>query len=354
MTVELIILAVELWLSEKLKKVIDDEKKFNEIFAKLTTEIELTFYREEEKELLEIAQMNEEKQESALKEHQQKFYWIFNSYLEGKILGLAYFKNELEKMKKGKDIDQILSEMNTYTEKVMEEKKEFIEKLNLNEVTKTLIKLTEEFCILQDRRKAYNFMANHYLELFAQEIAKRFNMDVYDVKTLLPEEVKQLIEDKLDKSIIQERSPMFVINITKDDMKIITGEEAKKINSAYSVIKKIDQSRVIQGVLASRGKSYYFRGVAKILSSPKEVDKINEGDILITKMTSPDYIIAMRKAGAIITDEGGILCHAAVVSRELGISCIVGTKIATKMIKDGDVIEIHGGRGSVKIIERKG
>ncbi len=139
-----------------------------------------------------------------------------------------------------------------------------------------------------------------------------------------------------------------------DKMEIITGDEAEKIKSKYAVIKKTDQSRVIQGVLASRGESYYFRGVAKILSSPKEVDKINEGDILITKMTSPDYIVAMRKAGAIITDEGGILCHAAVVSRELGITCIVGTKVATKMIKDGDVIEIHGGRGTVKIIERKG
>ncbi len=354
MTVELVILALELWLGEKLKNKIEDVRKYNEVFAKLTTEIDLTFYREEEKELLEISKLNEEEQETALKEHQKKYYWIYNSYLEAKVLGLAYFKHELEKMKKGKDIEKILNEMSTYTEKVIGEKKDFIEKLGLGESYKTLIKNLEDFCIIQDKRKAYNFIANHHLELFAQEIAKRFNLDLYDVKVLLPKEVKQLIENKLNKNIIKERKPLFILHFIMDKMEIITGDEAEKIKSKYAVIKKTDQSRVIQGVLASRGESYYFRGVAKILSSPKEVDKINEGDILITKMTSPDYIVAMRKAGAIITDEGGILCHAAVVSRELGITCIVGTKVATKMIKDGDVIEIHGGRGTVKIIERKG
>lgn len=353
MTVELIILSVELWLSEKLKSIVTDEKRYNEIFAKLTTELDLTFYREEEKELLEISKLSEEEQENALKEHQKKYYWIYNSYLEAKVLGLGYFKNELENMKKGKDIEQLLNEMNTYSENVEKEKKEIIEELKLDETYRTLIKIMENFCSLQDVRKAYNFMADHHLELFAKEIEKRFNVNVDDLKLLLPNEVKQLIENKLDKTIIQERKPMFVVHATKDDMKFIIGEEAEKINSAYSIIKKTDESRVIQGVLASRGKSYYFRGIAKVLFSPKEIDKINEGDILVTAMTSPDYIVAMRKAGAIITDEGGILCHAAIVSRELKISCIVGTKVATRMIKDGDVIEIHGGRGTVKIIERK-
>jgi len=352
MTLELTILAVEIWLGENLKQIIKDQKKYNEIFAKLTSPIDLTFYRQEEKELIEIYNLEKEQQEFALKDHQKKYYWIYNSYLEAKILGLGYFLHNLEKLKK-ENINQMLNSINNYPNEIKKEKKNIIEKLNLDEATKALIKLSEEFSILQDVRKKYNFMADHYLELFSKEIENRFNININDVKVLLPDEIRQLIEGKLEKNIILERKPIFVIHAIMDKMEFITGKKAEEIKSTYSIIKKTDQSRAIQGVIASRGKSYYFRGVAKILFSPKEIDKINEGDILVTTMTSPDYIIAMRKAGAIITDEGGILCHAAIVSRELGITCVVGTGVATRMIKDGDVIEIHGGKGTVKIIEHK-
>jgi len=70
-------------------------------------------------------------------------------------------------------------------------------------------------------------------------------------------------------------------------------------------------------------------------------------------MTRPEHIVAMKKAKAIVTNEGGITCHAAIVSRELGIPCIIGTKIATKVLKDGDLVEVDAGQGIVKILDRK-
>ena len=79
---------------------------------------------------------------------------------------------------------------------------------------------------------------------------------------------------------------------------------------------------------------------------------MNNGDILVAPMTSPDFIVAMRQASAIITDEGGMTSHAAIVSRELGINCIVGTKIATKVLKDGDLVEVDADQGTVKIIKK--
>jgi pyruvate,water dikinase len=65
-------------------------------------------------------------------------------------------------------------------------------------------------------------------------------------------------------------------------------------------------------------------------------------------MTRPEFILAMRKAVAIVTDEGGVTCHAAILSRELGIPCVVGTKIATKVFKDGDLLEVRANHGIVK------
>ena len=75
---------------------------------------------------------------------------------------------------------------------------------------------------------------------------------------------------------------------------------------------------------------------------------MNHGDIIVTEMTKPNIITACEKAGAIVTDEGGMLCHAAIVSRELGIPCVVGTKIATKVLKDGDIVEVDAGNGVVR------
>ena len=109
---------------------------------------------------------------------------------------------------------------------------------------------------------------------------------------------------------------------------------------------------MINGFVSSVGPNYHFRLVSKFVLTIDEIDKIEQGDILVTTMTSPDFVIGMKKAGAIITDVGGILSHAAIVSRELKKPCIVGTGVATKVIHDGDVVEIHSGRGTVKVTKR--
>jgi len=88
-------------------------------------------------------------------------------------------------------------------------------------------------------------------------------------------------------------------------------------------------------------------GYVKVLKSPKELNKVKSGDVLVAEMTSPDYVPAMKRAAGIITDEGGMTSHAAIVSRELGIPCIVGTKIATKKLKDEMLVTIDGEKGFV-------
>jgi pyruvate,water dikinase len=84
-----------------------------------------------------------------------------------------------------------------------------------------------------------------------------------------------------------------------------------------------------------------------VLAGPKEIGKIQKGDILVTEMTTPDFVPAMKKAVAIVTNSGGMTCHAAIVSREMGIPCIVGTKNATQVLKDGIFITVDATRGIV-------
>ncbi|KKS78517.1 MAG: phosphoenolpyruvate synthase, partial [Candidatus Azambacteria bacterium GW2011_GWE1_42_9] len=119
-----------------------------------------------------------------------------------------------------------------------------------------------------------------------------------------------------------------------------------KVNKAKTTDKKT-ATEDIKGVVASAGKLVAVNGTAKIIFREDDFSKIKKGDILITKETSSDFLPAIIKAKAIVTDLGGILCHAAIVARELKKPCIVGTKIATQVLKDGDSIEVDLKNGTV-------
>jgi pyruvate, water dikinase len=101
---------------------------------------------------------------------------------------------------------------------------------------------------------------------------------------------------------------------------------------------------ILKGAAASIGMA---SGNVVVIHSPKEIDKIKEGDVLVTEMTTPDFVPAMKRATAIVTDKGGRTCHAAIVSRELGIPCVVGTETATTTLKDMGVITVDGKSGLI-------
>lgn len=107
---------------------------------------------------------------------------------------------------------------------------------------------------------------------------------------------------------------------------------------------KVTDTPILNGASASPGVG---TGTVKVLKGPEEIEKVKSGDVLVAKMTSPDYVPAMKKAVAIITDEGGQTSHAAIVSRELGIPCVVGTKEATKRLKDDMRVTVDGSAGAI-------
>ena len=114
---------------------------------------------------------------------------------------------------------------------------------------------------------------------------------------------------------------------------------------------EIERTIITKGLGASPGMA---SGKVKIIRDTDELDKILLGDILVTVMTMPDMVPAMKRANGIITDEGGVTCHAAIVSRELGIPCVVGTGDATKVLKENSVVTLDGNKGLVyegKIVE---
>ena len=117
------------------------------------------------------------------------------------------------------------------------------------------------------------------------------------------------------------------------------GQEGKYIGK-----EKISSEVLVHGLGASMGGAY---GPVKIIMSPAEIDKVKSGDVLVTEMTTPDFVPAMKKAVAIVTDTGGTTSHAAIVSREMGIPCVVGTGTGTVRLKNNQLVTVDGAKGFV-------
>lgn len=111
-----------------------------------------------------------------------------------------------------------------------------------------------------------------------------------------------------------------------------------------------EKSNLLKGEIAQKG---IVRGRVKRVMGHRQIKEIKMGEILVSPMTTPDFLPAMKKAAAIVTDEGGVVCHAAIVARELKKPCIVGTKFATQLLKDGDFVEVDANIGEVRILKSK-
>jgi len=124
---------------------------------------------------------------------------------------------------------------------------------------------------------------------------------------------------------------------------------AKKNNIKLSIDIINAGMKEFGGTVAFRGLA---KGYAKIITKREQIFSLGKNEILVAIMTTPDYIPAMKKAAAFITNEGGITCHAAIIAREMKKPCIIGTKIATKILKNGDLVEVDATRGVVRILEK--
>ena len=112
---------------------------------------------------------------------------------------------------------------------------------------------------------------------------------------------------------------------------------------------KMTQKEHLRGFSAMHGK---VEGKVRIIFKIDQISRVKKGDILIAPMTTPDYAPAMKKAAAFVTDEVGITCHASIVARELKKPCIIGTKLATTLFKDGDLVNVNADEGVVRLLKR--
>lgn len=164
---------------------------------------------------------------------------------------------------------------------------------------------------------------------------------------LTMEEITQALSGKNFKRVIELRKNnicLVTINGKQLKIKVIDSPLPEKYQKIINGDAKTEDNQEIKGLVAQAGIA---RGKVKIINSFHDIKKLKAGEILVANTTHPNYLPAMKIASAFVTNEGGVICHAAIVARELKKPCIVGTKIATKVLNGGDLVEVDANKGIV-------
>jgi phosphohistidine swiveling domain-containing protein len=285
-----------------------------------------------------------------LARHAKKYCWINNNYAKDLNLGIDHFFQEIKSLK-NIDPDAELKEADKLMVDLLEKKRALAERLKLDDWSKLLIHITETFAYVQDERKKYVLMSVHYMRLFLEEFMQRLNLTKEEAEYIYIYELPELFKnrDQINREIFHERKKYVGVFNTLDGYEIFTGQLAQEVFDKYFALKKLETVIEIKGLPASKGVA---RGKVKVIKKIHDLINMQQDDILVASMTRPEYVPAMKKAAAIVTDEGGITCHAAIVARELQKPCIIGTKIATKVLRDGDLVEVDAENGLVKILSK--
>ncbi|MFA4827384.1 MAG: PEP-utilizing enzyme [Candidatus Shapirobacteria bacterium] len=290
-----------------------------------------------------------------LNQHTQKYCWLSMWSIHAKPLTKTYFETEIKNiLDKLNNPQSEIDRMAAGDKEAKELLNKTFEKIKASPTLKKLVNYLQEYIYLRTFRKNSICQAHYYHLPLLFELAKRLKLSLDKIKLLSYEEMIFGIEGKIEliglKKLVKDRQKGWAICMWQGKSRIITGvkniiETMERLNI---IAASSSMQRVVRGNVASRGMT---AGKVKVIRKLSEINKIEKGDILVTRMTTPDYVVAMRKAAAIITDEGGITCHAAIVSREFGIPCIVGTRNATQILNDNDWVEVDAVEGIVKITE---
>jgi len=292
-----------------------------------------------------------------LKDYSEKFGFLEwnilgGEHLDSKVL-LSKIKKLLENKDLEKDFDALLS-----THKLIHKKKKLLENKNSEEYE--LANIMGDISMYRFDLQTYSLCLMNYVEEIIKVVATKFSLEENEIKSYFADDIINIVSSgkKVDKSIVEERQKGFlIIHHTNGHDNYISERAHEEISDLLQHRKnEIEKTKELTGTLASWPDKNVKKitGEAFVLTTAfnieKEIQNFKEGQILVATQTHPHVVPIMKKAKAIITDEGGITCHAAIVSRELGKPCVIGTRLGTKIFKTGDNIEVDLEKKTIKKI----
>ncbi len=346
---------VEKILRNRLKLYYDSQNEVEKAFHIITESPEPDTLKRERFEWLKIVLQKEVKDDQLLK-HAKKFPDFFLNVYDHND-AISFLRKRLEESRKNfRDKIQEVENIKKRLNRLKREQQKVYRKCN-DKLIKTYSFMFQKFGKHRFELKSVWAGAEFVSLPLLNKISSSIGISVKDMcNTYSVNDMINFLKygKKLSNKIIKDRKKCVVYIVKDRQPKIIQGKHA--LEFLKKTIKKEQISTELKGTVANPGTC---KGIAKVMMSTdiKGLSKYNKnfkkGDILVTDMTQPNMVLIIKKASAIITNVGGLTSHAAIMSREFDIPCVVGTLKATKTLRDGDLVEVDANKGIIKIIKKK-
>ncbi|MBU4369325.1 hypothetical protein KKG58_01010 [Patescibacteria group bacterium] len=325
---------IEKPVDDNLRKALEaktSDKEVDQLIDKLNISLRDNFYKHEEYDLITT---------SNLISHVKKYEWINSRYGEEYPYTIDQAQKKLKKINKEKFLQKWDKEKNSLKQTINKTKQ------ILGDSHTHLVDLMQFIIFYRTQRTDIMNKAGYLFIPKLKQISKKMGITYKQLlfctfQEVLTSQIPALKE-------IDQRIKNNAVVMENGKISCASGKKSDKIREFFKEnLKEINE---FKGIIAQKG---LVTGPVKLVFSRDDYDKVNDGDILVASMTTPEMISTMKKAVAFITDEGGITCHAAIISREMKKPCIIGTKIATKVLKDGDLVDVDANKGIIKILKRR-
>lgn len=343
---------------EKIDEVANKYDFSNQEVQTLITPRQLTFKNRRLLSMLKIVKSYKEQDDhetveefcegsSEVRDYMKKFDYHKSSYANVEHITKEEVIDEIEKyLEKSDQAKERLQELRSHSEEQRKSEERVLKKYDLE--TNPLY-FFQKLTFWRENRKKVNLMGIHLLHYVLSALEKKTGINYDYLSYLMHEEVEGVLEGEVNTATLKRRREEgFFVAVTQEGISHMVGEKAQNLNRDFQELIKEDDADILEGTSASPGRA---SGKTRIVMSQDQFDSFNEGDILVTGMTRPEFVPLMKKAAAIVTDEGGITSHAAIVSREISTPCVIGTQNATQVLEDGDKVEVDAEEGVVKLID---
>lgn len=280
--------------------------------------------------------------------HTKRYAWI-NFGFEGPLLDIHYFLMAIKENALEKNPQKELQETKRFFKSLHKQQGRLLKMLHVDAQHRWMFWVAREFGFQKAYRKDIEYFGNYVYDILLREFARRYNITVKQGHYLLKDEVVSILKGKkkVTEYQLNKRIQCNFYVVIRGKASLLVGKKAKSFIKGIKSFTVPKGMQELTGQCASRGQA---KGVVRVIKGKSDYSSFKTGDILVSWATNPNMIPLMKRAAAIITDEGGVTCHAAIVSRELGIPCIIGTRFATKILKNGQRVEMNATKGVVRKI----
>ncbi len=355
------------------RKVRFGDMSAESLLGALISDDRLSFVAEEELEFAKFVERvrtfrtGDEASEASLREdsrigvllerHMRKWYWIPYDY-GVRVWDEAHFAKELERMlaTSSESVRARIDELKRHPRSARRLRSRILRENRIDRYHRRLFAALRGCSFLLDYKKEVFTKAHLFVRPFLTEIFRRCGLGYESGCYLLPGEIREVLLSGVlpDVDEVRGRMEYSLLHTVSSAEPVFLSEKDREticLEIERSERRGSEEEVGVRGVSAVAGN---VRGLVRVVLDARDLDTFSEGEILVTNMTSPDYVLGMRLAAAIVTNEGGITCHAAIVARELKKPCVIGTKVATRVLKDGDLVEVDADRGVVRLLESDG